>query len=117
MKTVEYTLGDHLFEMRDNLTINYPGRLAPVATVAAMAAVANVARRFRLRTLARYMAAWAYDVADVPMKADAFYAHQRLMPWAWHKRRPALRWWIYAEKTRAKLYAQKAFAVLATIQR
>jgi hypothetical protein len=108
MRTVKYTMSDHLFEMHDNLVINYPGRLAPVATVTAMAAVANVARRFRLRSLSRYMASWAYDIADVPMKADAFYAHQRLMPWAWHPRRPALRWWIYSEKARA---------VLATIQR
>jgi len=107
MKTVKYTMSDHLFELHDNLVINYPGRLAPVATVTAMAAVANVARRFRLRSVARYMAAWAYDIADVPMKADAFDAHERLMPWAWHKSRPALRWWVYAEKARA---------VLATIQ-
>lgn len=108
MQTVKYTLADHVFEIRDNLTTNYPGCLAPVASVAAMAVVANVARRFRLRTVARYMAAWAYDIADVPMAADAFYAHQRLMPWAWHKSRPALKWWVYSEKARA---------VLATIQR
>jgi hypothetical protein len=103
MKTVEYTLADHIYELHDNLVINYPGRLAPVATVAAMAAVANTARRFRMRTVARYMAAWAYDIADVPMKADAFYAHMRLMPWAWHKSRPALRWWVYSAKARAVL--------------
>jgi hypothetical protein len=98
MDTVTYTWADRLFEIRDNLTTNYPGRMAPVATVAVMAALANAARRARLRSTARYLAAWAYDVADVPMKADAFYAHRRLMPWAWHKSRSTLRWWAYAAK-------------------
>jgi len=94
MDNVTYTWADRLFEIRDNLTTNYPGRMAPVATVAVMAALANAARRARLRSTARYLA--AYDVADVPMKADAFYAHRRLMPWAWHHSRSTLRWWAYA---------------------
>ena len=98
MDTVTYTWADRLFEIRDNLTTNYPGRMAPVATVAVMAALANAARRARLRSTARYLAAWAYDVADVPMKADAFYAHRRLMPWAWHHSCSTLRWWAYAAK-------------------
>lgn len=95
-----YTIADRIEDFRCDLYMNWPGAYAPVATVRVIAAAANAARAVGMRWASRKLAAWAYDVADVPMAATAFNEHRRLLPWAWNHDRTLLAWWAYSPAIR-----------------
>lgn len=77
----------------DTLTL-LCSRHAPHLTVRLAAAVAGACRLGGAEQAARWLAAWAYDVADFTTAAEAaFDTHRAAMPWAWNPDRTLLAWW------------------------
>ena len=95
---MRYTLTDRLEDLKYDLYMNWPGRFAPLASVRALAVAANFARLCGADRTARRLAAWAYDVADIPLTSAAFNLHRTLMPWAWNADRTLLASWCYSPK-------------------
>lgn len=80
-------------DMTDELTVAL-SRHCPHVTVRVAAVAATTCRAAGLVSAARWLAAWAYDVADCTMAAEpAFDTHRAAMPWAWNHDRTLLAWW------------------------